>query len=53
MGKNPDNGNTKDVGIAVPWKYLSNFSITLEIPLIKCEIKDTRKAYFCYRQTLF
>ena len=31
-------GNTKDVEIAVPLKYLSNFWRTLEMPLINCEI---------------
>ena len=31
-------GNTKNVKIAVPLKYLSNFWRTLEIPLINCEI---------------
>ena len=36
--KNPDNGNTKDVEIAVPLKYLSNFWRTLEMPLIYCKI---------------
>ena len=29
-GKTPDDGNTKDVEIAVPLKYLSNFWRTLE-----------------------
>ena len=37
-GKTPDNGNTKDVEIIVPLKYLSNFWRTLEIPLINCEV---------------
>ena len=36
--KTPDNGNTKDVEIAVPLKYLSNFWRTLEMPLIYCKI---------------
>ena len=36
--KTPDNGNTKDVEIIVPSKYLSNFWRTLEIPLINCEV---------------
>ena len=31
-------GNTKDVEIIVPLKYLSNFWRTLEMPLISCEI---------------
>ena len=35
-GKTPDDGNTKDVEIIVPLKYLSNFWRTLEMPLINC-----------------
>ena len=37
-GKTPVDGNTKDVEIIVPLKYLSNFWRTLEIPLINCEV---------------
>ena len=37
-GKIPNNGNTKDVEIIVPLKYLSNFWRTLEMPLINCEV---------------
>ena len=37
-GKTPAAGNTKDVKIAMPLKYLSNFWRTLEIPLVNCEI---------------
>ena len=37
-GSTPDNGNVKDVEIIVPLKYLSNFWIALEIPLINCEV---------------
>ena len=37
-GKTPAAGNTKDVKIVVPLKYLSNFWRTLEIPLINCEV---------------
>ena len=37
-GKTPDDGNTKDVEIIVPLKYLSNFWRTLEMPLINCNI---------------
>ena len=38
-GKFPDDGNTKNVEIVVPLKYLrSNFWRTLEMPLINCEI---------------
>ena len=38
IGKTSAAGNTKNVKIAVPLKYLSNFWRTLEIPLINCEI---------------
>ena len=38
-GKTPNNGNTKDVEIIVPLKYLSNFWRTLEMPLINCEVE--------------
>ena len=37
-GKTPAAGNTKDVEIIVPLKYLSNFWRTLEMPLIDCEV---------------
>ena len=37
-GKTPVADNTKDVEIAVPLKYLSNFWRTLEMPLINCEV---------------
>ena len=37
-GKTPAYGNTKDVEIIVPLKYLSNFRRTLEMPLINCEV---------------
>ena len=37
-GKTPNNGNTKDVEIIVPLKYLSNFWRTLEMPLINGEV---------------
>ena len=36
--KTPNNGNTKDVEIIVPLKYLSKFWRTLEMPLINCEV---------------
>ena len=36
-GKTHDNGNTKDVEIIVPLRYLSNFWRTLEMPLINWE----------------
>ena len=35
-GKTPNYGNTKDVEIIEPLKYLSNFWRTLEMPLINC-----------------
>ena len=38
IGKTPAAGNTKDVEIIVPLKYLSSFWRTLEIPLINCEV---------------
>ena len=38
IGKTPDDGNTKDVEIIVPLKYLSNFWRTLEMPLIDFEV---------------
>ena len=41
IGKNPDAGNTKDVKIAIPLKYLINFWRTLETPLINWEINLT------------
>ena len=37
-GKTPAAGNTKDVEIIVPLKYLSNFWKTLEMLLINCEV---------------
>ena len=33
-----NNGDTKDLEIMVPLKYLSNFWRTLEMPLINCKI---------------
>ena len=33
-----DNNGTENVEIMVPIKYLSNFWMTLEIPLTHCEI---------------
>ena len=37
-GKTPAAGNTKDVEMIVPLKYLSNFWKTLEMPLINREV---------------
>ena len=34
----PNDGNTKNVEIIVPLKYLSKFWRTLEMPLINCEV---------------
>ena len=38
IGKTLYDGNTKDVEIIVPLKYLSNFWRTLKMPLINCEL---------------
>ena len=38
-GNTPNDGNTKDVEIMVPLKYLSNFWRTLEMPIINCEVE--------------
>ena len=50
-----DNGVFKDVKIAVPLKYLSNFWRSLEMPLINCKIhlelnwsKDCNVNYCCH-----
>ena len=37
-GNTPAAGNTNDVEIIVPLKYLSNFERTLEMPLVNCEV---------------
>ena len=37
-GKTPAAGNTKNVEIAVPLKYLTNFWRALEMSLVNCEI---------------
>ena len=37
-GKSPAAGNTKNVVIAVPLKYISNFWRTVEMPWINCEV---------------
>ena len=41
-GKTPAAGNTKDVEIILPLKYLSSFWRTLEMPLINCEGANKR-----------
>ena len=38
-GNTPNDGNTKDVEIIVPLKYLSNFWRTLEMPRINYEVE--------------
>ena len=38
IGKTPAAGNTKDVEIIVPSKYLSNFCRTLEMTVINREV---------------
>ena len=38
-GNTPNDGNTEDVGIMVPLKYLSNFWRTLEMPIINCQVE--------------
>ena len=38
IGNTPADGNTKDVKIIIPLKYLSNFLRTLEMPLINMVI---------------
>ena len=40
-GNTPADGNTKDVEIIMPLKYLSNFWRTLEMSLINCEVNLT------------
>ena len=37
-GKTPATGNTKEVELILPLKYLSNFWRTLEMPLINCKV---------------
>ena len=37
-GDTPADGNTKNVEIIVPLKYLSNFWRTIEMPLINCGV---------------
>ena len=37
-GNTPADGNTKNVKIIIPLKYLSNFWRTLEMSLINCEV---------------
>ena len=37
-GNIPANGNTKNVKIKLPLKYLTNFRRIFEMPLINCEV---------------
>ena len=37
-GKPPADKNMKNVEILVPFKHLTNFWVTLEMPLINCEV---------------
>ena len=48
-GKNPGDGSTKDVEIAITLKYLNNFWRSFEMPLINCEISLNLKwSSTCY-----
>ena len=38
-GSTPDDNNTLGTNAAVPWKHLSNFSRSLDLPLINCKIE--------------
>ena len=40
-GNTSANGNTKDVEMIVPLKYLNNSWRALQMPLLNCEIKGT------------
>ena len=42
-GKTPAAGNTKDIEIIVPLKYLCNFGRTLEMPVINCKVNQLEK----------
>ena len=50
IGRGLAAGNTKDVEIAVPLKYLSNFWRTHEKPLINCEINLMLVSKLCHYQ---
>ena len=45
IGDTGDNGRKNGVKIAVPLKYLSNFSRSLEMPLINCKVELSLKWY--------
>ena len=45
IGNTENNGTKNGVKIAVPSKYLSNFWISLEMPLINCKVELSLKWY--------
>ena len=45
IGHTRNNGTKNNVKIAVPLKYLSNFSRSLEMPLINCKVELSLKWY--------
>ena len=45
IGNTENNGTKNEVKIAVPFKYLSNFWRSLEMPLINCKVKLSLKWY--------
>ena len=48
-GSTPADGNTKNAEIIVPLKCLSNFWITLEMPLISCDVNLILKwSKYCF-----
>ena len=40
IGSTPNNNNTFEAEVVVPLKYLSNFLIWLDLPLINCEMNN-------------
>ena len=51
-GKTRDDGNTKDVEVIVPLKYLDNFCRTPEMPLINYEVNlELGKGKFAITET--
>ena len=46
MVKTPADGDSNDVKIAVPFKYLSSFRRTLEMPLINSKVNIDQSCYF-------
>ena len=43
IGNTGNNRRKNEVKIAVPWKYLSNFWRSLEMPLMNCKVKLSLK----------